>query len=104
MHFGNLSLAGSNPIKGSSFGPVSGPVYVEFSGSQCADPQRRYSLLDCDYRPLGLTTPACSDHANDVAVVCPSKCTNMFIAAYILFSEISWMYAERLTRFLYCSM
>ncbi|XP_064384592.1 deleted in malignant brain tumors 1 protein-like isoform X4 [Halichondria panicea] len=53
----------------SPFGLGSGPVFLQFSGSRCDGSEE--NLLDCDHRPLSLTTPLCSDHANDVAVVCP---------------------------------
>ncbi len=52
------------------FGLASGPVFLEFSGSRCDGTET--ALLECDYRPLSLTTSTCSSHANDVAVVCPS--------------------------------
>ncbi len=70
-----LSVAGAILLYDSPFGLGSGPVFLQFSGSRCDGSEE--NLLDCDHRPLSLTTPLCSDHANDVAVVCPCMFQNL---------------------------
>ena len=60
------------------FGSGTGPVFLEFSGRKCAGDED--NILECDHRPLALTTPTCSTHETDAAVVCPGITSDRFVS------------------------